>query len=52
MNYCTGFFHDHRTQAWVYNCALGDAGKEQYMLAERRRESYFSPESLTNQSAR
>ncbi len=52
VNYCTGFFHDHRTQAWVYNCALGDAGKEQYMLAERRRESYFSPESLTNQSAR
>ncbi|WP_297846339.1 DUF1329 domain-containing protein [Pseudomonas sp.] len=52
VNYCTSFFHDHRTKAWVYNCALGDAGNDQYSTAERRRESFFSPESLTNQSAR
>jgi hypothetical protein len=52
VNYCTGFFHDHRTKAWIYNCALGDAGNEQYQIAERRRESYFSPESLTKMSAR
>jgi hypothetical protein len=31
---------------------LGDAGNDQYSTAERRRESFFSPESLTNQSAR
>ena len=52
MNYCTGFFHDLRTKAWVYNCALGDAGKDQFAMAERRRESHFSPESLMTQSAR
>ncbi|OMG66324.1 hypothetical protein AUR61_005375 [Stutzerimonas balearica] len=52
VNYCTGFFHDHRTKAWMYNCALGDAGNEQYQIVERRRESFFSPESLTKMSAR
>lgn len=52
VNYCTGFFHDHRTKAWIYNCALGDAGNEQYQIVERRRESFFSPESLTKMSAR
>jgi hypothetical protein len=52
VNYCTGFFHDHRTKAWIYNCALGDAGNEQYQIVERRRESFFAPESLTKMSAR
>jgi hypothetical protein len=52
VNYCTGFFHDHRTKAWMYNCALGDAGNEQYAITDRRRESFFSPESLTKMSAR
>ena len=52
VNYCTGFFHDHRTKAWMYNCALGDAGSEQYAITDRRRESFFSPESLTKMSAR
>ncbi|MGH8333724.1 MAG: DUF1329 domain-containing protein, partial [Pseudomonas sp.] len=52
VNYCTGFFHDHRTKAWIYNCALGDAGNEQYEIVERRRESFFAPESLTKMSAR
>jgi hypothetical protein len=52
VNYCTGFFHDHRTKAWMYNCAMGDAGNEQFSIVERRRETYFSPESLTKMSAR
>ena len=52
VNYCTGFFHDHRTKAWIYNCALGDSGNEQYQIVERRRDSFFSPESLTKMSAR
>lgn len=52
VNYCTSFFHDHRTKAWMYNCALGDAGNEQFQIVERRRETFFSPESLTKMSAR
>ncbi len=52
VNFCTGFFHDHRTKQWMYNCAMGDAGNEQFSIVERRRETYFSPESLTKMSAR
>lgn len=52
VNYCTGFFHDHRTKAWIYNCALGDAGDKQYAIAERRPDTYFSPQSLLRMSGR
>ncbi|MCG7200257.1 DUF1329 domain-containing protein [Marinobacter pelagius] len=52
VNYCTGFFHDHRTRAWVYNCALGDVAGEQYNEVEPRSESYFSPQSLLRMSGR
>ncbi|EXF93541.1 hypothetical protein HK44_007640 [Pseudomonas fluorescens HK44] len=52
VNFCTGFFHDHRTKAWMYNCAMGDSGNDQFSIVERRRETYFSPESLTKMSAR
>lgn len=52
VNYCTGFFHDHRTKAWIYNCALGDAGDKQYAITERRPDTYFSPQSLLRMSGR
>lgn len=53
VNYCTGFFFDHRTQAWVYNCAMGtDVKGDQYKIVERRSESYFSPQSLLRMSGR
>lgn len=52
VNFCTGFFHDHRTKAWMYNCAMGDSGNDQFAIVERRRETYFSPEALTKMSAR
>ena len=52
VNFCTGFFHDHRTKAWMYNCALGDAGDKQYAIAERRPDTYFSPQSLLRMSGR
>ena len=52
VNFCTGFFHNHRTKAWVYNCSLGDVAGDQYAITERRSESYFSPRSLLRMSGR
>lgn len=53
VNYCNGFFHDHRTKAWVYNCAMGtDVKGEQFATTEVRSESYFSPQSLLRMSGR
>jgi len=52
VNYCTGFFHDHRTGDWVYNCALGDVAGEQYRVIEPRSESFFTPQSLLRMSGR
>lgn len=52
LSYCMGFFHDHRTKAWVYRCAMGDVKNEQYAVVPRRSESFFSPDALLNQSAR
>lgn len=52
VNYCTGFFHDHRTKDWVYNCALGDVVGEQYRVVDPRPESFFSPQSLLRMSGR
>ena len=53
VNYCNGFFHDHRTKAWVYNCAMGnDIAGDQFKMVNRRSESYFSPQSLLRMSGR
>lgn len=53
VNFCNGFFHDHRTSAWVYNCAMGTEMKgSQFSMAEKRSESYFSPQSLVRMSGR
>jgi hypothetical protein len=52
VNYCTGFFHDHRTGDWVYNCALGDVKGEQYRVVEPQSESFYTPQSLLRMSGR
>ena len=53
VNYCNGFFHDHRTRAWVYNCAMGtDVKGSQFSMADKRSETYFSPQSLLRMSGR
>ncbi len=53
VNFCGGFFHDHRTRAWVYNCAMGtDVKGSQFSIVPKRTESYFSPQSLLRMSGR
>lgn len=52
VNTCTNALFNLQTGVWVYDCAMGDGGADQYRPTPRRPASFFSADALAARMAR